>query len=156
MINIRILLKATSFFSPSLHYVWIFTSRIFLNKKNCRSGLLSLLLSELEITITIQPSYQPSLFPLTSSRETATLERSDWKSENIGLPVELRMSSRKTKHGVLFTMSPYALKAVGKDNVTLKKKMAIFKLFLLDKQDVQAVLPTGFGKCLIYHTFAPW
>ena len=32
-INIRILLKATSYFSPSLHYVWIFTSRIFLNKK---------------------------------------------------------------------------------------------------------------------------
>ena len=35
--------------------------------------------------------------------ETATLERSHWKSENIGLPVELRMCSRKTKHGVLFT-----------------------------------------------------
>ena len=33
VINIRILLKATSYFSPSLHYVWIFTSRIFLNKK---------------------------------------------------------------------------------------------------------------------------
>ena len=34
VINIRILLKATSYFSPPLHYVWIFTSRIFLNKKN--------------------------------------------------------------------------------------------------------------------------
>ena len=34
VINIRILLKATSYFSPSLHYVWIFTSRTFLNKKN--------------------------------------------------------------------------------------------------------------------------
>ena len=34
VIDIRILLKATSYFSPSLHYVWIFTSRIFLNKKN--------------------------------------------------------------------------------------------------------------------------
>ena len=34
VINIRILLKATSYFSPSLHYVWIFTSRIFLNKRN--------------------------------------------------------------------------------------------------------------------------
>ena len=34
VINIRILLTATSYFSPSLHYVWIFTSRIFLNKKN--------------------------------------------------------------------------------------------------------------------------
>ena len=34
VINIRILLKATSYFSPSLHYVWIFTSRKFLNKRN--------------------------------------------------------------------------------------------------------------------------
>ena len=33
-VNIRILLKATSYFSASLHYVWIFTSRIVLNKKN--------------------------------------------------------------------------------------------------------------------------
>ena len=34
VINIRILLKAISYFSPSLHYVWIFTSRKFLNKRN--------------------------------------------------------------------------------------------------------------------------
>ena len=34
VINIRILLKATSYFSPSLHYVSIFTSRKFLNKRN--------------------------------------------------------------------------------------------------------------------------
>ena len=34
VINIRILLKATSYFSPPLHYVQIFTSHIFLKKKN--------------------------------------------------------------------------------------------------------------------------
>ena len=34
MINIRILLLAISYFSPSLHYVWIFTSRKFLIKRN--------------------------------------------------------------------------------------------------------------------------
>ena len=39
----------------------------------------------------LSPSYPASSFPLTSGRETATLER---------LPVELRMCSRKTKHGV--------------------------------------------------------
>ena len=33
VINVRILLKTTSYFSPSPHYVWIFTSRIFLNEK---------------------------------------------------------------------------------------------------------------------------
>ena len=50
-----------------------------------------------------------------------------------------------------------ALKAVGKKNITLKEKhLAIFKLVFLDKQDVHAVLPKGFGKCLIYQTFAPF
>ena len=34
--------------------------------------------------------------------------------------------------------------------------MAIFKLVLLDKKDLQAVLPTGFGSSLIYQTFAPF
>ena len=53
VINIRILLKATSYFSPSLHYVWIFTSRTLLSKK--LSGLLSSSLSELKITITTIP-----------------------------------------------------------------------------------------------------
>ena len=47
VINIRILLKATSYFCPSLHYVWIFTSRTFQ-----LIGLLSLSLSDFEITIT--------------------------------------------------------------------------------------------------------
>ena len=35
VINIRnLLVKATSYFSPSLYYVWIFTFRKFLNKRN--------------------------------------------------------------------------------------------------------------------------
>ena len=51
----------------------------------------------------------------------------------------------------------YALKAVGKENITLKEKhLAVFKLVLLDKQDGQAVLPSGFGECLIYQAFAPF
>ena len=63
VINIRILLKASSYFSPSLHYVWIFTSRTFLNKKKL-SGLLSL--SELEITITTVP-IDPSVVILSQT-----------------------------------------------------------------------------------------
>ena len=39
----------------------------------------------------LPPSYPASSFPLTSGRERTTLERSDLKSENSGLPVELRM-----------------------------------------------------------------
>ena len=53
VINIRILLKAISYFSPSLHYVWIFTSRKFLNKRNCLATSLSV--SELELTIRTIP-----------------------------------------------------------------------------------------------------
>ena len=46
------------------------------------------------------PSYPGSSFPLTVQAvgKRAPLESSDLKSENIGLPVELRMSSFQ-KHG---------------------------------------------------------
>ena len=51
----------------------------------------------------------------------------------------------------------YALKAVGKQNITLKEKqLSILKLIVLEKKDVLAVLPTGFGKSLIYQTIAPF
>ena len=51
----------------------------------------------------------------------------------------------------------YALKAVGKQNITLKEKqLSILKLTVLEKKDVLAVLPTGFGKSLIYQTIAPF
>ena len=57
VINIRILdLKPLPTFLHNfiIHYVWIFTSRIFLKKKKL-SGLLSLSFSEVEITITTIP-----------------------------------------------------------------------------------------------------
>ena len=52
-IKIKPLREANVGVSPSLHYVWIFTSRTLLNKK--LSGLLSSSLSELKITITTTP-----------------------------------------------------------------------------------------------------
>ena len=49
------------------------------------------------------------------------------------------------------------MKAVGKQNITLKEKqLSILKLIVLEKKDVLAVLPTGFGKSLIYQTIAPF
>ena len=49
------------------------------------------------------------------------------------------------------------MKTVGKENITLKEKqLSILKLTILDKKDVLAVLPTGFGKALIYQTIAPF
>ena len=94
----------------------------------------------------------PSVFVPRDQRSGNSEERSDRKSENIGLSVELRMCSRKAQYGVLFTE-----RAVGKENITLKEnQVAIFSLVLLDKKDVQAVLPKGFEKSLIYQTFAPF
>ena len=49
------------------------------------------------------------------------------------------------------------MKAVGKKDITLKEKqLSILKLIVLEKKDVLAVLPTGFGKSLIYQTIAPF
>ena len=49
------------------------------------------------------------------------------------------------------------MKAVGKQNITLnEKQLSILKLIVLEKKDVLAVLPTGFGKSLIYQTIAPF
>ena len=60
-------------------------------------GYLNFVLCELKdannYLIITSPSYPASSFPLTSGREPATLERSDLKSENIGLSIELRMCS---------------------------------------------------------------
>ena len=54
----------------------------------------------------------------------------------------------------------YALKAVGRKNITLKEKqLVILKLAVFDKKDVLAVLPAGFGKFLVnlfMPTGKPW
>ena len=44
-----------------------------------------------DLSRVVPPSYPGSSFPLTSGRKRTTVERSDLKSENSGLPVELRM-----------------------------------------------------------------
>ena len=45
----------------------------------------------------------------------------------------------------------YALEKVGKANITLKQKQEeILKIIALKQKDVLAVLPTGYGKSLIY------
>ena len=46
----------------------------------------------------------------------------------------------------------YALEVVGKENFALKRQqLEILQLITIEKKDVLAVLPTGFGKSLIYH-----
>ena len=45
----------------------------------------------------------------------------------------------------------FALKVIGRENVTLKEKqMQILRIVIVEKKDVLAVLPTGFGKSLVY------
>ena len=51
----------------------------------------------------------------------------------------------------------YALKVVGKENFALKRQqLEILQLITIEKKDVLAVLPTGFGKSLIYQIIAPF
>ena len=50
----------------------------------------------------------------------------------------------------------YALEKVGKANITLKQKQEeILKIIALKQTDVLAVLPTGYGKSLIYQIIPP-
>lgn len=51
----------------------------------------------------------------------------------------------------------FALQVIGRENVTLKeKKMQILRTVIVEKKDVLAVLPTGFGKSLVYQLMAPF
>ena len=51
----------------------------------------------------------------------------------------------------------YALKVVAKENLTLKdQQLKIINLVTVEKRDVMAVLPTGFGKSLVYQIMAPF
>ena len=50
----------------------------------------------------------------------------------------------------------YGLEKVGKANITLKQKQEeILKIIALTQKDVLAVLPTGYGKSLIYQIMPP-
>ena len=51
----------------------------------------------------------------------------------------------------------FALQVIGRENVTLKEKqMQILRTVIVEKKDVLAVLPTGFGKSLVYRLMAPF
>ena len=52
----------------------------------------------------------------------------------------------------------FALQVIGRlENVTLKEKqMQILRTVIVEKKDTLAVLPTGFGKSLIYQLMAPF
>ena len=51
----------------------------------------------------------------------------------------------------------FALQVIGRENVTLKEKqMQILRTVIVEKKDVLAVLPTGFGKSLVYHLRPPF
>ena len=51
----------------------------------------------------------------------------------------------------------FALQVIGRENVTLKEKqMQILRTVIVEKKDVLAVLPTGFGKSLVYQLMAPF
>lgn len=69
-------------------------------------------------------------------------------------PTSLSLDSdvRVEEQGVNF-----ALQVIGRENVTLKEEeMQILKTVIVEKKDALAVLPTGFGKLLVYQLMAPF
>ena len=63
------------------------------------------------------PSYPGSSFPLTSGRKRTTLELSDLKSENSGLPVELRMPKPEINMAKMASSETCPLSLMEKDKV---------------------------------------
>ena len=57
------------------------------------------------------------------------------------------------KISFLFTRLQRALEANGIQSICLKPKQVQCFDFLLNKNDVMAVLPTGFGKSLLFHFY---
>ena len=97
---------------------------------------------------TTPPSYPGSSFPLTSGRKRTTLELSDLKSENSGLPVELRMPKPEINManiGEFGDLSPesdgkgqgvnFALLIIGRNYVTLdEKQMEILRIVIVERK----------------------
>ena len=91
--------------------------------------------------------------PFGQRRDRDPLARWDFESANRGLPVTLRRMKGKDTflEGV-----KYALEKLGTTNITLKQKQEeILKIIALKQKDVLAVLPTGYGKSLIYQIIPP-
>ena len=77
-----------------------------------------------------------------------TLERSDLKSGNRRLPVELRMLSRINKHGSILQRRGH--------KICVKSDCKGGYYVLNERKDIMAVLPTGYGRSLIYQIMAPF
>lgn len=99
--------------------------------------------------------------PFGQRRGLGPLARWDFESANRGLPVTLRRIKSKPK---MAERSPdtflegvkYGLEKLGKANITLKPKQEeILKIIALTQKDLLAVLPTGYGKSLIYQIMPP-
>ena len=107
-------------------------------------------------------SFPEAAILLVSGRGSRPLARGDFESANHGLPVTLPRIKGKPKMAessvpdTFLEGVKYALEKVGKANVTLKQKQEeILKIIALKQKDVLVVLPTGYGKSLIYQIIPP-
>ena len=82
-----------------------------------------------------------------------------FQTKNLGLPVPRRMCAMaynmasKVNVDAFHKGIEYALEKLGKPNLPLKEQQyEILKAVVMMKRDVLAVLPTGFGKSLIYQS----
>ena len=70
---------------------------------------------------------------------------------------EINMASLVTSLSSASEGVKFALQVIGRENITLKEKqMQILRLVIVEKKDALAVLPTAFGKSLIYQLMAPF
>ena len=110
------------------------------------------------------PLTQSLRSPCPAVGKRATLERSDLKSENIGPRVKLRMPNKtkiKKNQGESLRgccrSRTFCLEVIWRENVRLRdKQMQILKNVIVEKKNVLAVLPTVFGKWLVYQIMPPF
>ena len=73
------------------------------------------------------------------------------------MPKKKKMASQLSSHPTIFEGVKYGLEVIGKKDFTLKdEQLTILKIITVQKRDVLAVLPTGFGKSLVYQLIAPF
>ena len=109
----------------------------------------------------------PFSFPEAAILLASAADRDLWPAPNFesairGLPVVLRslriffkMADQSTID-LFHEALNFGLNILGLSNISLKEKQyEVLKLLVVEKKDVLAVLPTGYGKSLIYQLLPP-
>ena len=88
-------------------------------------------------------------------RKRRALERTGSQSANSRLPVKMRMIAGKMANQLTMLLNTVLLQVIGKENISLQDKQREVLRILAVEKDALAVLPTAYGKSLIYQALAP-